>query len=94
MKTIYLIKHSGPFIDIKNYEDYENVLWEDYNRNMILSNPALYYSIGNDGKITYKNGYDDLSEAEKAQVRSAAAKATKSNALGGYLTIKKGGKHG
>ena len=24
-------------MDIKNYEDYENVLWEDYNRNMILS---------------------------------------------------------
>ena len=37
MKTIYLVKHSGPFVDIKNYEDYENVLWEDYNRNMILS---------------------------------------------------------
>ena len=37
LKTIYLIKHSGPFVDIKNYEDYENVLWEDYNRNMILS---------------------------------------------------------
>lgn len=37
MKTIYLIKHSGPFVDIKNYEDYENVLWEDYNKNMILS---------------------------------------------------------
>lgn len=37
MKTIYLIKHSSPFVDIKNYEDYENVLWEDYNRNMILS---------------------------------------------------------
>lgn len=37
MKTIYLIKHSGPFVDIKNYEDYENVLWEDYNRDMILS---------------------------------------------------------
>ena len=37
MKTIYLIKHSGPFVDIKNYEDYEKVLWEDYNRNMILS---------------------------------------------------------
>lgn len=37
MKTIYLIKHSGPFVDIKNYENYENVLWEDYNRNMILS---------------------------------------------------------
>lgn len=37
MKTIYLVKHSGPFVDIKNYEDYENVLWEAYNRNMILS---------------------------------------------------------
>ena len=37
MKTIYIVKHSGPFVDIKNYEDYENVLWEDYNRNMILS---------------------------------------------------------
>lgn len=37
MKTIYLIKHSGPFVDIKNYEDYENILWEDYNKNMILS---------------------------------------------------------
>ena len=42
MKTIYLVKHSGPFVDIKNYENYENVLWEDYiwedyNRNMILS---------------------------------------------------------
>lgn len=37
MKTIYLIRHSGPFVDIKNYADYKNVLWEDYNRNMILS---------------------------------------------------------
>lgn len=37
MKTIYLIKHCGPFVDIKNYEDYENILWEDYNKNMILS---------------------------------------------------------
>ena len=37
LKIIYLVKHSGPFVDIKNYEDYENVPWEDYNRNMILS---------------------------------------------------------
>ena len=37
LKTIYLVKHSGPFVDIKNYEDYESVLWKDYNRNMILS---------------------------------------------------------
>jgi hypothetical protein len=25
------------------------------NRNMITSNPALYYSMGADGKIVYKN---------------------------------------
>ena len=37
MKTIYLIRHSAPFIGIENYDDYENVLWNDYNRNMILS---------------------------------------------------------
>ena len=37
MKTIYLIRHSAPFIEIDNYEDYENVPWSDYNRNMILS---------------------------------------------------------
>ena len=37
MKTIYLIRHSAPFIEIENYDDYENVLWNDYNRNMILS---------------------------------------------------------
>ena len=37
MKTIYLIKHSAPFVEIDNYTDYKNVPWNDYNRNMILS---------------------------------------------------------
>ncbi len=37
MKTIYLIRHSAPFIEIDNYSDYKNVPWSDYNRNMILS---------------------------------------------------------
>ncbi len=37
MKTIYLIRHSAPFIEIDNYKDYKNVPWNDYNRNMILS---------------------------------------------------------
>lgn len=65
---------------------------EEYSRNMIMSNPALYYSIDNKGKITYKNGYEDLSEAEKATVREEANKASKAKnkkAKGGYLTIKK-----
>lgn len=63
---------------------------EEYSRNMIMSNPALYYSIDSKGKITYKNGYEDLSEAEKEEVRNAANKAKgKKKAKGGYLTIKK-----
>lgn len=37
MKTIYLIRHSAPFVEIENYYDYKNVPWNDYNRNMILS---------------------------------------------------------
>ena len=62
---------------------------EEYSRNMIMSDPALYYSIDSKGNITYKNGYESLSEAEKKEVRDAANKAKKKKAKGGYLTIKK-----
>lgn len=63
---------------------------EEYSRNMIMSNPALYYSIDSKGNVTYKNGYETLSEAEKKEVRYAANKAKKKKkAKGGYLTIKK-----
>lgn len=63
---------------------------EEYSRNMIMSNPALYYSIDSKGNVTYKNGYETLSEAEKKEVRDAANKAKKKRkAKGGYLTIKK-----
>lgn len=62
---------------------------EEYSRNMIMSNPALYYSIDNKGNVTYKNGYENLSEAEKKEVRDTANKAKKKKAKGGYLTIKK-----
>ena len=27
-KTLYLIRHSSPFVEIENYDDYETVLWE------------------------------------------------------------------
>ena len=37
MTTIYLVRHSAPFIDFENYSDYKNSLWKDCNRNMILS---------------------------------------------------------
>ena len=37
MKTIYLIRHSAPFVEIENYNDYKNVPWSEYNKKMILS---------------------------------------------------------
>ena len=37
MKTIYLIRHSAPFVEIDNYGDNDNVLWSEFNKNMILS---------------------------------------------------------
>lgn len=36
-KIIYLIRHSSPFIEIENYDDYRNIKWSEYNKNMILS---------------------------------------------------------
>lgn len=63
---------------------------EAFTMNMVMSNPALYYSIDRKtGNIIYKNGFDDLSEGEKAQVRKAAERASKSKSHGGYLTIKR-----
>lgn len=37
MKTIYLIRHLAPFVEIDNYADYKIVSWSEYNKNMILS---------------------------------------------------------
>ena len=37
MKTIYLIRHSAPFVEIDNYINKDNVLCSEYNKNMILS---------------------------------------------------------
>lgn len=66
---------------------------EEFGRNMLISNPALYYSIDRNGKITYKNGYDELGGAEKEEVRRNAERAAKKQtrrsvkSKGGYLTI-------
>ena len=37
MKYIYLIRHSSPFVEIENYINRENILWDEYNTNMLLS---------------------------------------------------------
>ena len=71
---------------------------ESYARNMIMSNPALYYTIDSTGKITYKNDYYKLSPQEKDYVDYDAYKknqnkttntTTNIKAKGGYLTIKR-----
>lgn len=65
---------------------------EAYSRNMIISNPALYYTISSDGTISYKGGYNNLSESQQAQVKDAAEadRARRGHkAKGGYLTIKR-----
>lgn len=63
---------------------------EEFSRNMIMTNPALYYSIDSRGRVSYKNGFENLSEAEKEEViKDAQNKSNKkSKAKGGYLTIK------
>lgn len=64
---------------------------EEFSRNMIQTNPALYYSIDSSGRISYKNGYEDLSEAEKKVVRNAANRdKKKKKAKGDYLTMRGG----
>lgn len=62
---------------------------ENFARNMIVSDPSKYYTLGADGKVTYKNGFDKLSDAEKRQVRGHAAEhGGTSFSRGGLLTIK------
>ena len=63
---------------------------ENFSRNMIVSDPSKYYTIGSNGEITYKNPYYDLSEEEQNYITEHAKRKRKSKkARGGYLTIRK-----
>lgn len=71
------------------FDNIGNIGWEAVNRNMINSNLGLYYGIGRDGNLYYKNAYNKLSPEEKAKVdEQAAALGIKVKKNGGYLTIK------
>lgn len=67
---------------------------ENFSKNMIISNPASYYKIGEDGKISYKNSYDSLNKEQqeyvkwKAEQEKNSKTKSNSNKYGGYLTIK------
>lgn len=66
---------------------------EEFSRNMINSNSTMYYSIDSKGRITYKNGFDNLSEVEKNSIRREAereAERRRKKDRGGYLTIRGG----
>lgn len=63
---------------------------ENFSRNMIVSDPSKYYTIGSNGEITYKNSFYDLSEEEQNYITDHAKRKRKSKkARGGYLTIRK-----
>lgn len=71
------------------FDNIGNIGWEAVNRNMIRTNPALYYDIDSSGHITYK-GMDNLSESDKDYIRLYAERDKKKQGFsnGGYLTIK------
>ena len=75
------------------FDNVGNIGWEAVNRNMISTNPALYYDIDGNGKITYKN-MSGLTDEEKEYIQWKAKRdaARKTGAVveakGGYLTIK------
>lgn len=59
---------------------------ENFERNMIISDPSKYYWIDNKGMVHYKGAYDRLSSDEKKKVDSEIKSKTGSKANEGYLT--------
>lgn len=67
---------------------------EEFTRNMINSNRAMYYTIGRDGTIQYKQNFYNLPKWEQDYWKRTAEneqRMTQRNrgAYGGYLTIKR-----
>lgn len=68
---------------------------ENFSRNMIVSDPSKYYTIGDNGEILYKNSFYDLSEAVQDYITGNAIRESKSRgskskkSKGGYLTIRR-----
>lgn len=86
---------SGKSANLTNFFDsLGDIGREEFSRNMIMSNPALYYTVDSSGKISYKKNFENLTDDQKAYVRkqaeSKASRAKRKNekSNGGYLTIK------
>ncbi len=80
MKIIYLIRHSGPFVNIDNYNDYFNISWNIYNKNMILNtegeNKAKELSNNNEFVNT-----DEIYSADSARAIATAKYIAEKNNL-------------
>ena len=62
---------------------------ENFARNMIVDNPANYYSINSDGTIDYKAPFYDLPKEQQDYIVGHATRNSQTKANGGYLTIKR-----
>lgn len=62
---------------------------ENFARNMIVDNPANYYSINSDGTIDYKAPFYDLPKEQQDYIVGHATRNSQTKANGGYLTVKR-----
>ena len=62
---------------------------ENFARQMIVDNPANYYTVNSDGSMTYKPQFYSLNEQEQQYVAADAARRMRQKANGGYLTVKR-----
>lgn len=66
---------------------------ENYQRNMIITDPSKYYSIGPNGEVIYKNSFNDLPQEYQdyitGYVNRTNNKGKSKRSKGGYLTIRK-----
>ena len=69
-----------------------NIGRENYQRNMIITDPSKYYSIGPNGEVIYKNSFDDLPQEYQDYITGYVNRTNnkgKSKSRGGYLTIRR-----
>ena len=65
---------------------------ENYQRNMIITDPSKYYSIGSNGEVIYKNSFNDLPQEYQDYITGYVNRTnnkSKSKSRGGYLTIRR-----
>lgn len=66
---------------------------ENYQRNMIITDPSKYYSIGPNGEVIYKNSFNDLPQEYQDYITGYANrtnnKGKSKRSKGGYLTIRR-----